>query len=119
MTFLVLSDGIFMQLLDLFKSIFQFPIYGVDKGIEFSLLAVDTQLMFYNFRIDFLIEFAVVKKHCVHFFELWDYEIALMYDRLHGDAAAYKHLVDCDEFSELFVVDHLFELFYFILKRDH
>lgn len=72
--------------------------------------------MLYNFRVDFFIEFAVVEKNGVHFFELTYYEIVLVDDGFHGDSAAYKHLVDCYKFSELFVVGHFLKLLYFVLQ---
>ena len=83
------------------------------------MLAVNVQFMFYNFGIDFFIEFTVIEKDSIHFFEFAYYKIALMYDRLHSNTTAYKHLVDCYELSELSVVDHLLELVYFVLQRDH
>jgi hypothetical protein len=75
--------------------------------------------MFYNFCINFFIEFTVIEKDSIHFFEFADYEIALMYDRLHSNTTAYKHLIDCYELSELPVIDHLLKLLYLVLKRDH
>lgn len=72
--------------------------------------------MLYNFRVDFFIEFAVVEKNGVHFFELTYYEIVFVDDGFHGDAAAYKHLVDCYKFGKLFVVGHFLKLLYFVLQ---
>ena len=77
---------------------------------------MNAEFVLYYFRVYFFIELAVVEKNGVHFFELTYYEIVLEDDGFHGDAAAYKHLIDCYKFSELFVVGHFLKLLYFVLQ---
>jgi len=77
------------------------------------------KFVFYYFGVYFLIKFTVVEKNSIHFFELIYYKIVLVYDGFHSYASAYKHLINCYKFSELFVVDHFLKLLYFVLQWDH
>lgn len=75
--------------------------------------------MFHDLGVDLLIESAEVDEDCVHLLELIDYEVALPDHGLDGDATSHEHLVDCDEFSQLLVVDHVLETLDFVLQTDH
>ena len=75
--------------------------------------------MLHDLRVYFFIEFAKIKENRVHFLQLLDNEVALVDHWFYGDASADEHLVYCDELCQLFVVDELLELFYFILETNH
>lgn len=50
-----------------------------------------------DFIIDFFIEFAVVEKNSIHFFQFLDNEVAFVDHGFDSDAASDEHLIDGDK----------------------
>lgn len=72
-----------------------------------------------NFGVDFVVELTVIFKDCCELLQLFDNEIIFFDERLHCNSSAGKHLVNCDEGAQLFVVNAFIEFFYIILQRKH
>ena len=70
--------------------------------------------MFDDFIIHFFIQFAIIEKNSIHFFQFFDNEVAFRDHGFDGDAAANEHLIDSYKLGKFFIIDHLFESLYLI-----
>jgi hypothetical protein len=72
-----------------------------------------------NFVINLFIQLAIIDEHSVHLLQFLDNEVTFTNHGLYRDPATDKLLVYCHELGQLFVVDQVLELFYFVLEAYH
>lgn len=75
--------------------------------------------MFDNFVIHLFIQFAIIDEDSIHLLQFLNNEVTFSNHGLNGDPATHKLLVNCDELGQLFAVDQVLELFYFVLEAYH
>ena len=115
MTFLILSKSILMNSSYFFYCFLHFSINHTYCRIKFGLFTMNSQLMFRYFIIYFLVEFAIINKNTIHFFELLNNKIGLSDDRLHCNTPTDKHLINSNKFLQLRIIDKFLEFLNLVL----